>query len=46
MGKNASNSIELQRLYEEQEQLEGTLADKMDRWMYLEDLVNQIQNQN
>lgn len=46
MEKNASNSAELQRLYEEQEQLEQTLAEKMDRWMYLEDLVNQIQNQN
>lgn len=46
MGKNASNSIELQRLYEEQEQLEGTLADKMDRWMYLEDLAAQIAAQS
>ena len=46
MEKNASNSSELQRLYEEQEQLEQTLAEKMERWMYLEDLVNQIQNQN
>ncbi|MBS6316266.1 MAG: hypothetical protein KH444_12050, partial [Ruminococcus sp.] len=45
MEKNASNSSELQRLYEEQEQLEQTLAEKMDRWMYLEDLVNQIANQ-
>ena len=46
MEKNASNSSELQRLFEEQGQLEQTLAEKMDRWMYLEDLVNQIQNQN
>ena len=42
MEKNASNSSELQRLYEEQEQLEQTLAEKMDRWMYLEDLAAQI----
>mgnify|MGYP003251189023 FL=1 len=46
MEKNASNSSELQRLYEEQEQLEQTLAEKMDRWMYLEDLVAQIAAQS
>lgn len=46
MEKNASNSSELQRLYEEQRQLEQDLAEKMDRWMYLEDLVSRIQNQN
>ena len=46
MEKNASNSAELQRLYEEQEQLEQTLAEKMDRWMYLEDLVAQIAAQS
>ncbi len=46
MEENASNSSELQRLYEEQRQLEQDLAEKMDRWMYLEDLVSRIQNQN
>ena len=46
MEKNASNYSELQRLYEEQEQLEQTLAEKMDRWMYLEDLVAQIAAQS
>ena len=46
MEKNASNSAELQRLYEEQEQLEQTLSEKVDRWMYLEDLVAQIAAQS
>ena len=45
MEKNASNSSELQRLYEEQEQLEQTLAEKMDRWMYLEELAARIAEQ-
>lgn len=44
--KNASNSVELQRLYEEQEQLDNLLSEKMERWMYLEDRIAEIAAQD
>lgn len=40
--ENASNSMELQKLYEEQTKLAEELDAKMDRWMYLEDLAAKI----
>ncbi len=40
--KNASNSMELQKLYEEQERLNNLLSEKMERWMYLEQRVEEI----
>lgn len=42
---NASNSLELQRLFEEQSKLKEELEIKMDRWMYLEELADKIANQ-
>ena len=44
--KNASNSVELQRLYEEQEQLDNLLSEKMERWMYLEERIAEIAAQD
>ncbi len=41
--KNASNSAKLGELYKEKEQIEQTLEEKMDRWMYLEDLAQRIE---
>lgn len=46
MEENASDSSKLQKLYEMQEQLEKTLAEKMERWMYLEELQEQFRNQS
>ncbi len=41
--KNASNYSTLQQLMAEKEQLETTLAEKMDRWVYLNDLAEKIE---
>ncbi len=41
--KNASNSAKLSELYKEKEELEQKLEEKMDRWMYLEDLAARIE---
>lgn len=43
---NASNSIKLQELYDEQQSLNDMLTQKMDRWMYLEELAAKIAEQN
>lgn len=43
---NASNSIKLQELYDEQQGLNDMLTQKMDRWMYLEELAAKIAEQN
>lgn len=40
--KNASNSVKLNELYKEKEEAEQKLEEKMDRWMYLEDLAERI----
>lgn len=40
--KNSSNSAKLGELYKEKEELEQKLEEKMDRWMYLEDLAAKI----
>lgn len=41
----SSNFSRLQELLAEKEQLEAALAEKMDRWVYLNDLNDQIQQQ-
>ena len=43
--KNANNFVELQKLTGEKEQLSEELSNKMDRWMYLEELAEKIANQ-
>ncbi|RGO24594.1 ABC transporter ATP-binding protein [Dorea sp. OM02-2LB] len=43
--KNATNSARLAELMAEKELLEQQLEEKMDRWVYLNDLNEQIQNQ-
>ena len=42
----ASDYVALQQLQEEQARLEGELEEKMDRWVYLSDLAEQIEEQN
>lgn len=46
MEKNASQYIKLSELTKEKEQAESTLEEKMERWVYLNDLAEQIQAQN
>lgn len=43
--KNASNSVKLGELYKEKEEMEEKLEEKMDRWMYLEELAARIAEQ-
>ncbi len=45
IGENASNSLLLQKLCEEQDELNRQLSDKMERWMYLEELAAKIAEQ-
>ena len=40
---NATNSVKLKELMEEKEKTEQKLEEKMDRWVYLNDLYEQIQ---
>lgn len=42
---NARDFAKLQELTNEKEKLSDELAEKMDRWMYLEELAQKIQNQ-
>ena len=42
---NATNSAKLSELMQEKEALEQQLEEKMDRWVYLNDLNEQIQKQ-
>ena len=42
---NATNSVKLRELMEEKEETEGKLEEKMDRWVYLNDLNERIMNQ-
>ncbi|MBE5944669.1 MAG: ABC-F family ATP-binding cassette domain-containing protein, partial [Lachnospiraceae bacterium] len=42
---NARDFVKLQQLSEEKEKTENELAEKMDRWMYLEELVQAIAEQ-
>ena len=45
MAQNATNSFKLSELMEKQEKVKGTLEEKMERWMYLEELAARIENQ-
>lgn len=46
MLENATNSVKLSELSEKKEQTEGLLEEKMDRWVYLNDLAEKIAAQN
>lgn len=45
MLKNATNSVKLKELMGKKQQAENALEEKMDRWVYLNDLNEKIQNQ-
>ena len=42
---NATNSVKLKELLEEQEKTQEELDEKMDRWVYLNDLAEKIAGQ-
>ena len=42
---NATNSVKLKELLEEQEKVRGDLDEKMERWVYLNDLAERIEEQ-
>ncbi|HIZ65826.1 MAG TPA: ABC transporter ATP-binding protein, partial [Candidatus Blautia pullicola] len=42
---NATNSGKLNQLMKEKEEAEAALEEKMDRWVYLTDLAEQIEAQ-
>ena len=42
---NATNSVKLKELLEEQEKTQGELDEKMERWVYLNDLAEKIAEQ-
>ncbi len=44
MARNATNSVKLSELIAEKEKTEAELEEKMDRWVYLNDLNERIQN--
>ena len=44
MARNATNSVKLSELIVEKDQTEAELEEKMDRWVYLNDLKERIQN--
>ena len=44
MARNATNSVKLSELIAEKEKTEAELEKKMDRWVYLNDLKERIQN--
>lgn len=46
MMKNATNSMKLSELMKEKEETEQKLEEKMDRWVYLNDLAERIEQQN
>ena len=43
--KNATNSGKLREIVEEKEEAEKALEEKMDRWVYLNDLAERIEAQ-
>ena len=45
MVKNATNSMKLSELMKEKEKAEQELEEKMDRWVYLNDLAEKIEAQ-
>ncbi len=44
IAQSSSDYVALQKLTEQREQLSQTLAEKMDRWVYLSDLAERIEN--
>ena len=42
---NATNSVKLRELMEEQEKTQAALDEKMERWVYLNDLAEKIDGQ-
>ena len=46
IGKNARDFVKLGELTKEKETAEALLEEKMERWMYLQDLAEKIANQN
>ena len=45
MAANATNAGKLRELSDEQQETQQKLDEKMDRWVYLNDLAEQIENQ-
>ena len=45
MMENATNSMKLSELMKEKEEAEKTLDEKMERWVYLNDLAEKIEAQ-
>ena len=45
MEENATNSVKLRELLEEQEKTQAMLDEKMERWVYLNDLAEKIEKQ-
>nr|WP_317282229.1 ABC-F family ATP-binding cassette domain-containing protein [uncultured Sellimonas sp.] len=45
MAANATNSVKLSELIREKEEAEGKLEEKMERWVYLNDLAERIEAQ-
>ena len=43
---NATNSVKLKELLEEQEEVQAKLDEKMERWVYLNDLAERIEKCN
>ena len=46
MMEHATNSAKLSELMEEKSQTEGELEEKMERWVYLNDLAEKIKDQS
>ena len=45
MAANSTNAGKLRELSDEQQEIQQKLDEKMDRWVYLNDLAEQIENQ-
>ena len=46
ISRNATDFVRLNELVKEKEEAEAQLEEKMDRWVYLNDLAEQIEAQN
>ena len=44
IAENSSDYVRLQELSDKKELLENQLAEKMERWLYLSDLAERIEN--
>ena len=45
MEANATNSVKLREIMEQKEKTQADLDEKMDRWVYLNDLAERIEAQ-